>query len=140
MKRHDGSQPTGGFLAPYLTFILCAYLLAILFISVFLFEFLPCGERQEHIPLLVRHFVQQFAQRMNRAIDTISCETMNALVRYSWPGNIRELQNLIERAVILSTGPVLRNPSSGVTESSRCHLSQTTNHGRGRASTHLWGR
>ena len=67
-------------------------------------------ERQEDIPLLVRHFVQQFARRMNRVIDTISCETMNALVRYPWPGNIRELQNLIERAVILSTGPVLRIP------------------------------
>jgi len=67
-------------------------------------------ERQEDIPLLVRHFVRQFARRMNRVIDTISCETMNALVRYPWPGNIRELQNLIERAVILSTGPVLRIP------------------------------
>ena len=67
-------------------------------------------ERREDIPLLVRHFVQQFARRMNRVIDTISCETMKALVCYSWPGNIRELQNLIERAVILSTGPVLRIP------------------------------
>ena len=67
-------------------------------------------ERQEDIPLLVRHFVQQFARRMNRVIETISCETMSALVRYPWPGNIRELQNLIERAVILSTGPVLRIP------------------------------
>jgi formate hydrogenlyase transcriptional activator len=47
---------------------------------------------------------------MNRTIDTISSETMNALVRYPWPGNIRELQNLIERAVILSAGPVLRIP------------------------------
>jgi formate hydrogenlyase transcriptional activator len=67
-------------------------------------------ERPEDIPLLVRHFVQHFAQRMNRVIDTIPSETMNALVRYPWPGNIRELQNLIERAVILSTGPVLRVP------------------------------
>jgi formate hydrogenlyase transcriptional activator len=67
-------------------------------------------ERQEDIPLLVRHFVQLFARRMNRVIDTISCETMNALVRYPWPGNIRELQNVIERAVIQSTGPVLRIP------------------------------
>src|SRR5262249_6368713 len=65
-------------------------------------------ERQEDIPLLVRHFVQHFARRMNRVIDTIPSETMNALVGYQWPGNIRELQNLIERAVILSTGPVLR--------------------------------
>jgi formate hydrogenlyase transcriptional activator len=67
-------------------------------------------ERQEDIPLLVRHFAQQFARRMNRVIDTIPSETMNALVRYPWPGNIRELQNLIERAVILSRGPVLRIP------------------------------
>jgi len=67
-------------------------------------------ERQEDIPLLVRHFVQHFARRMNRVIDTIPSETMNALVRYPWPGNIRELQNLIERAVILSSGPVLRVP------------------------------
>jgi len=67
-------------------------------------------ERQEDIPLLVRHFVQHFARRMNRAIDTIPSETMSALVRYPWPGNIRELQNLIERAVILSSGPVLRVP------------------------------
>jgi formate hydrogenlyase transcriptional activator len=67
-------------------------------------------ERPEDIPLLVRHFVQHFARRMNRAIDTIPSETMSALVRYPWPGNIRELQNLIERAVILSSGPVLRVP------------------------------
>jgi len=67
-------------------------------------------ERPEDIPLLVRHFVQYFARRMNRVIDTIASETMSALVRYPWPGNIRELQNLIERAVILSTGPVLRVP------------------------------
>jgi formate hydrogenlyase transcriptional activator len=67
-------------------------------------------ERQEDIPLLVRHFVQHFVKRMNRTIDTIPSETMSALVRYPWPGNIRELQNLIERAVILSSGPVLRVP------------------------------
>src|SRR5215470_13348003 len=58
-------------------------------------------ERPEDIPLLVRHFVQQFARRMKRTIETIPSETMNAMVGYSWPGNIRELQNLIERAVIL---------------------------------------
>ena len=67
-------------------------------------------ERPEDIPLLVRHFVQQFARRMNRTIETIPCETMNALVGYAWPGNIRELQNLMERAVILSSGPVLHVP------------------------------
>jgi formate hydrogenlyase transcriptional activator len=65
-------------------------------------------ERPEDIPLLVRHFVQQFSRRTNRNIETIPSETMAALVRYEWPGNIRELQNVIERAVIVSTGPVLK--------------------------------
>jgi DNA-binding NtrC family response regulator len=67
-------------------------------------------ERSEDIPLLVNHFAQRFARRMNRNIETIPAETMAALTRYSWPGNIRELQNLIERAVILSHGPVLQIP------------------------------
>jgi formate hydrogenlyase transcriptional activator len=64
-------------------------------------------ERKEDIPLLVRHFVQQFSQRNNRVINSIPSQTMEALVRYHWPGNIRELQNVIERAVIISKGPVL---------------------------------
>jgi DNA-binding NtrC family response regulator len=64
-------------------------------------------ERKEDIPLLVRHLVQQFSQRNNRMIDTIPSEIREALVRYHWPGNIRELQNVIERAVIISKGPVL---------------------------------
>ena len=67
-------------------------------------------ERPEDIPLLVRHFVQQFSRRMSKAIDTIPSETMNTLVKYSWPGNIRELQNVIERAVILTKGPILNIP------------------------------
>ena len=67
-------------------------------------------ERSEDIPLLVHHFAQRFARRMNRTIETIPAETMAALTRYPWPGNIRELQNLIERAVILSHGPVLQVP------------------------------
>jgi formate hydrogenlyase transcriptional activator len=70
----------------------------------------PLRDRREDIPLLVRHFARQFARRMNRAIDTIPSETMNVLVSYHWPGNIRELQNLVERAVILSTGAVLNVP------------------------------
>src|SRR6202041_2796108 len=65
-------------------------------------------DRREDIPLLVRHFVQQFSRRMNRGIETIPSEAMNTLVRYDWPGNIRELQNVIERAVIVSNGPVLK--------------------------------
>jgi formate hydrogenlyase transcriptional activator len=65
-------------------------------------------ERPEDIPLLVRHFTQQFARSMNKNIESIPSETMSALCEYHWPGNIRELQNVIERAVILSSGPVLR--------------------------------
>jgi formate hydrogenlyase transcriptional activator len=67
-------------------------------------------DRPEDIPLLVRHFVQEFSRRNNRVIETIPSETMEAFVRYHWPGNIRELQNVIERAVIISRGPVLNVP------------------------------
>lgn len=65
-------------------------------------------ERPEDIPLLIRHFVQQFSRRMNKSIHTIPAETMKTLSGYNWPGNVRELQNVIERAVILSTEQVLR--------------------------------
>jgi DNA-binding NtrC family response regulator len=70
----------------------------------------PLRERREDIPLLVRHFVAQYARQMQRTIDTIRAATMEALLRYPWPGNIRELQHCIERAVILSPGPVLQVP------------------------------
>src|SRR5215472_2108861 len=70
----------------------------------------PLRERREDIPLLVRHCVAQYARRMQRTIDTIPAATLDALCRYPWPGNIRELQNLIERAVILSPGSVLQVP------------------------------
>jgi formate hydrogenlyase transcriptional activator len=70
----------------------------------------PLRERREDIPLLVWHFARQFAERMKRNYESISPETMEALFEYDWPGNIRELQNLIERAVILCRGPVLRVP------------------------------
>ena len=79
-------------------------------LNVFPLRVPPLRERREDIPLLVRHFVQQFSRRMNRNIETISSETMNTLVRYDWPGNIRELQNVIERAVIVSNGPGLKVP------------------------------
>jgi len=62
----------------------------------------PLRERKADIPALVEHFVQQFAASMEKTIETISEETMRALVRHCWPGNIRELQNYIERGVILS--------------------------------------
>jgi formate hydrogenlyase transcriptional activator len=65
-------------------------------------------ERRDDIPLLVRHFVDEYARRMNRRIETISPQAIEAFTHYSWPGNVRELQNFIERAVILSPGNVLR--------------------------------
>ncbi len=83
-------------------------------LNVFPLRVPPLRERPGDIPLLVRHFVQQYARRMNRAIDTIPSETMQVLIDYDWPGNIRELQNLMERAVILSPGPVLKVPLAGL--------------------------
>ena len=79
-------------------------------LNVFPIKVPALRERKEDIPLLVRHFVQEFSRRNNRVIDTIHSETMEALVGYHWPGNIRELQNVIERAVIISNGPVLNVP------------------------------
>jgi transcriptional regulator with GAF, ATPase, and Fis domain len=67
-------------------------------------------ERREDIPALVTHFVNQFSRRMGKQVDSIPPETMAALQSYSWPGNIRELQNLVERSVILSRDGVLQNP------------------------------
>jgi formate hydrogenlyase transcriptional activator len=70
----------------------------------------PLRDRREDIPLLVRHFANKYARRMGKKIESIPRETMHALSHYAWPGNIRELQNLMERAVLLSTGPSLRVP------------------------------
>lgn len=72
----------------------------------------PLRERREDIPLLVRHFVRKYARRMNRRIDTIPSETMSRLAALPWPGNIRELENLVERAVILTHGSVLAVPAA----------------------------
>lgn len=69
-------------------------------------------ERPDDIPMLVRHFVAKYAQLMNKKISTVPDEAMEALRGYPWPGNIRELQNFIERAVILTPGPTLRPPLS----------------------------
>jgi formate hydrogenlyase transcriptional activator len=77
-------------------------------LNVFPIRLPSLRERDQDIPLLVRHFVQQFSRRMGRAIDSVPAETMNALVQYHWPGNIRELQNVIERAVIVTQGSVLK--------------------------------
>src|SRR5712671_5388541 len=70
----------------------------------------PLRERREDIPALVAHFVEIYSRRMSRQIEQIPPTTMSALTSYQWPGNIRELQNLIERAVILSDDGVLPNP------------------------------
>jgi len=70
-------------------------------LNVFPIYIPPLRERPEDISPLVRHFVRDFARRMNKTIDGISSETMEWLTRYSWPGNIRELQNMIERSVVV---------------------------------------
>jgi PAS domain S-box-containing protein len=70
----------------------------------------PLRERREDIPLLVRYFVDRHSRQLYKKIETIPEDTMRALTRWDWPGNIRELENFIERAVILTKGPVLRAP------------------------------
>jgi formate hydrogenlyase transcriptional activator len=72
----------------------------------------PLRHRREDIPLLVAYFVSVYAQRMNKHIEKIPVEAMEALLRHDWPGNIRELQNFMERSVILTTGCVLNPPVS----------------------------
>jgi formate hydrogenlyase transcriptional activator len=77
-------------------------------LNVFPIHIPSLRERPEDIPLLVRHFAQQHAQRLHKPLPTIPAEAVTALTRYPWPGNVRELQNVIERAVILSLDGVLR--------------------------------
>jgi transcriptional regulator with GAF, ATPase, and Fis domain len=79
-------------------------------LNVFPIMLPPLRERREDIPVLVTHFVEVFCRRMGKQIKHIAPETMSALTSHWWPGNIRELQNLIERAVILSNLGVLPNP------------------------------
>jgi DNA-binding NtrC family response regulator len=86
-------------------------------LNVFPIRIPPLRDRAGDIPPLVRHYVDTYAQRMNKRIETIPEETMAALCRYSWPGNIRELQNLIERAVILTPGNVLQIQISDLQQS-----------------------
>src|SRR4029077_995556 len=81
-------------------------------LKVFPIQVPALRQRTEDIPRLVRHFIALYAQRMNKRVDVIPPDTMDALVRYPWPGNIRELQNFIERAVILSPHSILRAPVS----------------------------
>jgi DNA-binding NtrC family response regulator len=87
-------------------------------LNVFPIRIPPLRERVADIPLLVRHAVDKYAQRMNKRIETIPGEAMEVLCRHSWPGNIRELQNFIERAVILTPGSVLQVQLSELQQSS----------------------
>ena len=79
-------------------------------LHVFPLQVPPLRDRREDIPILVRHYVDKYATRMNRRIETIPSPAMEVFANYSWPGNVRELQNFIERAVILSPGSALRPP------------------------------
>ena len=88
-------------------------------LNVFPIRIPPLRERSEDISLLVQYYVDKYSQRMNKRIDVVPEETMAALCRYSWPGNIRELQNLIERAVIMTPGNVLQIQVNDLQESNR---------------------
>ncbi len=77
-------------------------------LAVFPIEVPPLRERREDIPLLVWHFIQARQRTLGRVVTRIPRASMEALMAYDWPGNIRELQNVIERALILSPGPELR--------------------------------
>src|SRR5258708_9834392 len=95
-------------------------------LNVFPIQIPALRERPEDIQVLVRHFAHQYAGRIHRTIKLIPSATMDALVRYSWPGNIRELKNLIERAVILSAGELLQVPLSEIAEASKTVAAQQT--------------
>ena len=81
-------------------------------LNVFPIQIPPLRERPEDIPLLVRYFTQKYARRMEKQIESIPSGTMKKLTRWHWPGNIRELENLIERSVILTRGTALHVPVS----------------------------
>jgi formate hydrogenlyase transcriptional activator len=88
-------------------------------LNVFPISLPPLRERPEDIPLLVNFFAHKFAQQMKKPIERIPTETMATLTAYPWPGNIRELQNLIERAVILTRGPILEIPLAELKQSAK---------------------
>jgi formate hydrogenlyase transcriptional activator len=88
-------------------------------LNVFPIRIPPLRERREDIPVLVRYFVQKFAARMDRVIETVPSETMSALINWNWPGNVRELENFIERSVILTEGTALRAPLAELKTESR---------------------
>ncbi len=85
-------------------------------LNVFPITIPPLRERREDIPTLVRYFVQEFATRMRKEIESIPSESMDALVNYAWPGNLRELRNVLERSVILTSGKRLHVPKDALGE------------------------
>jgi formate hydrogenlyase transcriptional activator len=95
-------------------------------LNVFPIPLPPLRERREDIPALVEHFVEIYARRMNKQIEHISSETMSALVSYQWPGNIRELQNFIERSAILTSGNVLHPPLASLQRAVETEPSEPT--------------
>jgi len=113
-------------------------------LNVFPVSLPPLRERREDIPALVEHFVEILSRRMGKQIENVPPDTMSALTSYEWPGNIRELQNFIERSVILSTGDVLRPPLAELKrgpevqsvgaitleEAERAHIRKTLEHTR----------
>jgi formate hydrogenlyase transcriptional activator len=95
-------------------------------INVFPVRVPPLRDRSTDIPMLVRYFVDKFSRRMDRRIETISSETMNALINWHWPGNVRELENFIERSVILSDGSALHAPLAELIGANRGNSSDYT--------------
>src|SRR5271167_1116538 len=94
-------------------------------LNVFPIHIPPLRERREDVPLLVRYFVQKISRRQNKTVEYVPSDVMDALVNYSWPGNIRELENLIERAVLLSVGKELQVPVAEL-KASRSNSSRPT--------------
>ena len=90
-------------------------------LNVFPISVPPLRDRAEDIPLLVTHFVTKYAAQMQKAIERIPEEVMKSLIAYSWPGNIRELQNFIECSVILTSGSTLRCPLGRLRSSAEVH-------------------
>ncbi|HWO37987.1 MAG TPA: sigma 54-interacting transcriptional regulator, partial [Candidatus Acidoferrum sp.] len=94
-------------------------------LNVFPLRTPPLRERREDIPLLIEHFVRKYANRMNKSILSIPARTMETLVRWTWPGNIRELENFVERSVILTPGLVLQVPLSELHAESELNSDET---------------
>jgi len=99
-------------------------------LNVFPIRIPPLRERPEDIPLLVRYFTQKYGRRMEKQIESIPSGVMKKLSGWSWPGNIRELENFIERSVILTHGPILRVPIGELSDSAEKAVAVSPRHKR----------